>query len=40
MFQWLDEPAGLVDHRRTLVAKHGVKGFHVHDVRYVAAMQC
>ena len=40
MFQLLPDPPSLLDRWQALVTLHNIKGFQVHDVRYVAAMDC
>ncbi len=39
MFQFLPDPPDLCDRWQTVVSKYVVRGFRVHDARYVAAMQ-
>jgi hypothetical protein len=40
MFQLVPDPPSLLDRWADLIAQYQIKGFQVHDARYVAAMQC
>lgn len=40
MFTLLPDSPVLIDRWQALVAQHQIKGFQVHDARYVAAMEC